>query len=95
MVDIKNIEKRLSVLADGEKCIITKVEDIEEGAHLVKFVCNGELDCSCVVYDDGTLFHLRDWQSGYPNDEVEIASYDWVTEDNWAAIIFNGLPRKI
>lgn len=95
MIDFRDIEKRLTALANGEKCIITKVEDIEEGAHLVKFVYNGELDCSCVVYDDGILFHLRDWQSGYPNTGSEIASYNWVTENNLDAIIFNGLPRKI
>ena len=95
MINIKDIEKRLSKLANGEKCKITKVIDLKDHAHLVEFRCNDELDCSCVVYDDGTLMHLQDWQSGYPENEKEIQDYQWLTENGKDAILFDGLPRTL
>ena len=95
MIDKKDIEKRLAVLADGDKCTVAKVTDLKDSAHLVAFRCNDDLDCSCIVYDDGTLFHLRDWQSGYPQAESEVEKYDWLTEDGRSTIILNGLPRVL
>ena len=100
-MNTKDIEKRLTALANGEECSISKIEilinrDYDSiGADLVLFDCNGDLDCSCVVYDDGTLMHLRDWQSGYPKDCNEIKDYDWITEDGRDTIMMDGLPRVI
>lgn len=93
MIDKKDIEKRLAILADGEKCIVTKVIDLKDHAHLVAFRCKDELDCSCIVYDDGTLMHLQDWQSGYPESGDDIEDYNWITEDGRDAVLMNGLPR--
>lgn len=89
----ENIEKRLTVLANGEKCIVTKVIDLKDGARLVGFRCKDELDCACIVYEDGTLMHLQDWQSGYPKSYNEIAEFDWLTEDGRECVMFNGMPR--
>ena len=100
-MNIKDIEKRLTALANGEKCKIIKVCILinkkydSMGAYLVIFVCGGDLNCSCVVYEDGTLMHLRDWQSGYPKNGKEIKNYDWITEDGRMTIMFHGLPRVI
>lgn len=93
MIDKKAIEKRLAILSDGDECTVTKVTDLKDHAHLVAFRCNDDLDCSCIVYDDGTLFHLWDWQSGYPETEDEIEKYNWLTENGRDAVMMNGLPR--
>jgi hypothetical protein len=100
MIDFRDIEKRLTELANGEKCHIVEVKTLKDGdkildVSLVLFQCNGYLDCSCVVYDDGTLMHLRDWQSGYPKWGTQIKDYAWLTEDGRETIIMNGLPRII
>ena len=88
-----NIEKRLSALADGEKCEVTSIISLDqEKADLILFTC-GDLDCSCIVYNDGALMHLQDWQSGYPKSYNEIAEFDWLTEDGRECVMFNGMPR--
>jgi hypothetical protein len=93
MIKKENIEKRLSDLADGEKCEITKIVPLKGNANLVLFICNDELDCSCVVYNGGELFHLSDWQGGYPENADEVEDYQWLTEDGRDAVVMNGLPR--
>ena len=101
MIDFRDIEKRLTALANGEKCSISEVKRLTDGegetldVSLVLFDCNGDLDCSCVVYDDGTLMHLQDWQSGYPKWGTQIKNYEWITEDGRDTVIMNGLPRVI
>jgi hypothetical protein len=100
MIDFRDIEKRLTVLANGEKCSISEVKTLKDGdkkldVSLVLFDCGGDLDCSCVVYDDGTLMHLQDWQSGYPKQGNQIKDYAWLTEDGRDTIIIGGLPRVI
>lgn len=94
MIEKENIEKRLSDLADGEKCEITKIVPLKDNANLVLFTCS-YMDCACIVYNDGSLFHLRDWQSGYPKSYEEIEEYDWLTEDGRDAVMMNGLPRTL
>lgn len=99
-MNTRDIEKRLTALANGEECSISKVEILVQGGktldvNLVFFDCNGDLECSCVVYDDGTLMHLRDWQSGYPKRGYQIKNYDWITEDGRDTIMIDGLPRVI
>ena len=99
-MNTRDIEKRLTALANGEKCHIVEVKTLKDGdkildVSLVLFECNGYLECSCVVYDDGTLMHLRDWQAGYPKDCNEIKDYDWITEDGRDTVMMDGLPRVI
>ena len=99
MIDKKDIEKRLSALADGEKCNIQKVKILIDKeynalAYLVFFNC-ADMPCSCVVYDDGSLFHLRDWQASYPNTAREVEEFEYLTEDGLDTIMMNGLPRSL
>lgn len=50
-----------------------------------------------VIYNDGSTFMPRDWQSGeLPQTADGIKNTEWVTYPNGRdAIIFNGLPRLL
>lgn len=91
-----NTEARIKALADTD-CTIKVNGTIElQDATMYLVECTddyGTLDTSVIIYNDGTLFHLRDWQSGNPTTPEEIEDYDWVTEGGSNAIIFDGMPR--
>lgn len=89
------IEERLKVLANGESCFIQGEFEVNENATMYHFICGGTVESACIVYSDGTLFHLRDWHGGRPSVVVEIEDFDWVREDGKEAIIFLGLPRVL
>lgn len=90
----REIEKRLSALADGEPCRIEREFEINEDAKMFHFIC-GIIESACIVYNDGTLFHLYDWQSGRPETVDEIDVYSWKREDGVEAISLMGLPRVL
>lgn len=70
-----------------------KDEDCGE-AKLIWFYCEREISCA-VVYDDGTVFTLDDWQGAHPDAAADIPKFEWCDAKTDApAIILNGLPRK-
>lgn len=92
---IMGIEERLKVLADGEPCFIQREFEVNEDATMYHFICGGTEESACIVYNDGTLFHQYDWQSGRPKTVEEIEDYNWIREDGVEAINFMGLPRVL
>lgn len=50
---------------------------------------------SCIIYEDGTFFCLRDWQGAHPETAEEIEDFDWIREDGKSAAVLHGLPRVI
>lgn len=50
---------------------------------------------SCIIYEDGTLFCLRDWQGAHPETAEEIEEFDWIREDGATAYILQNLPRVL
>lgn len=85
-------ERRLSALANNTAIEVTAQIELE-GATLVLFTFNDIEESSAIVYEDGTLMHLRDWQSGRPETLEEIANFDWVSESGEEAVVLNELPR--
>ena len=80
--------------------VIEKIIEGEE-ADLVLFR-NDEygVKSSCVVYHDGTMVLMGDWQSpSRPESLEDIAAYDgvndWVGEYGQPAFILSGLPRVL
>ena len=92
---IMEIEERLTALADGEPCFIQREFKVNEDATMYHFICGGTEKSACIVYNDGTLFHQRDWQGGRPESVEEIEVYNWLREDGVEAINFLGLPRVL
>lgn len=90
---MEELTSRIEDLAEGP-CKVTIERTIEdsEGA-LVLFSADG-CEAAAYVYNDGDLFHLRDWQSGRPESLDEIQDYDWLTEDGRPATMLNGHPRR-
>lgn len=83
-----------------EECPIEIIsrEDIDgEEAELIRFAF-GEAKESCVaiMYDDGTIFTPRDWQSPVWDDsDWSIDDSDWMDCYFRECINFNGMPRMI
>ena len=51
---------------------------------------------AAVVYEDGTCFTCRDWQSHYPHSVGEADEYEWRDFANGKdGIVLNGLPRAL
>jgi hypothetical protein len=92
---IMKIEKILEELAEGFPCVIQKEIELNEEAKMYHFVCDNIIEAACIVYNDGTLFHQWDWQSGRPNTFEEIEEYMWCSVDGRQAIVLNGLPRLL
>ena len=66
-----------------------------EEATLYLFNCDASIYTSAIIYNDGTLMHLFDWQGGRPENLNEIEEYSWLSEDGKRAIIVNRLPRLL
>lgn len=91
---MNELKKRIVAL-EGEPIEIEIVDQIElDGAIMYIVKLDGWMLTSIIVYLDGTLFHLRDWQSGNPMTKEEIEDYEWLTEDMHEAIVLNGQPRS-
>ena len=81
------------------KASVLNVEENQEGPALVIFDFDGGVagTTAAIIFEDGTIFTLCDWQSGdYPQSFDEIADFDWrvgVSEDK--AIVLCGLPRML
>lgn len=91
---MNELKKRIVAL-EGEPIEIENVDQIElDGAIMYIVKLDGWMLTSIIVYLDGTLFHLRDWQSGNPMTKEEIEDYEWLTEDGHTAIVLNGQPRS-
>lgn len=84
---------------------IERAIEIEDGVRLVIFACGFDdepgieqtrLCTAAVVYDDGDVFVLSDWQGGYPDKADEIADYEWICASTGRrAVILDGLPRVL
>lgn len=90
---MEELIQRIEDLA-GVECKVTIEQIIEdEEGKLVLF--HAEACYAAVyVYNDGELFHLRDWQSARPESLDEMEDFDWLTEDGRPAVMLNGRPRK-
>lgn len=91
----EEIIDRLKALAnDGCEIEVEKEIPLTD-ATLYLCKCDGFMPIAAIIYNDGELFHLRDWQSGIPESPEDIESYDWLSEDGRDTIILNGLPRLL
>lgn len=83
---------------DGE-IVVTKVIDDEknQGALLLFDDSDDEVlvESAAYIYDDGTLFHLYDWQGGRPGTLEEIVDFDWLSASGHHATVLNGAPRLL
>lgn len=74
-----------------------EIENVIEGnvADLILFRDDsGLVSSSCIVYHDGTMLFLDDWQGWRPENLEEVATADgWVDENLRPAYIVAGLPR--
>lgn len=88
-----DLEKRIAALAD-ETVTISIINEVKlNDATMYIASVDGVMRISVIVYNDGTLFHQRDWQSGNPTTAEEVEDYDWLTEDGRDAIVLSGQPR--
>lgn len=90
---MEGLIQRLEDLAE-ETCKISIEKTIEDNEGMLVLFSTGDCEAAAYIYDDGTLFHLRDWQSARPESIEEIADYDWLTEDGRPATMLNGHPRR-
>ena len=95
------IEARISALNDGADVKIIGETMLADGAKLLKCHLTGgewnvdEVFNAVIVYEDGTLFHLLDWQGEQPETAEDVPNFDWVTEDGHPAVVLSGLPRRL
>lgn len=75
--------------------LVSKTEDKKNNGSLIIFAVNGEFETSAYIYDDGTLFHLRDWQGAHPETIDEIKNYKWTSYDGRPAVILEDAPRLL
>lgn len=50
---------------------------------------------AAIMYDDGTIFHLTDWQGFCPQTAEEIEDAQWISQDGKIAIMMDGQPRLL
>lgn len=93
-IEMESIAARMSAIDGEAKCEVIKAVDLEEA---VMYIVKADEYCTtcAIVYDDGTLYHLLDWQGGYPETAEEIEDYDWRTEDGRRAVMLGGMPRTL
>lgn len=76
-----------------------EIENVIEGnvADLILFRDDsGLVSSSCVMYHDGTMLFLDDWQSWRPENFDEVATTDgWVDENLQPCFTVAGLPRVL
>lgn len=97
----KEIITKVAKTFDSDKTIkVTVINDTDLGeAHFVvaniEYVGDSELRVPFVIYNDGSTFMPRDWQSGeLPQTADDIEGAEWVTyPSGHDAVFFNGLPR--
>lgn len=90
------LEERISALGNG--CSVETegtVPDTDNNGSLVLFCAEGSIHAAAYLYNDGELFHLRDWQSGRPENLEEIGDFDWVAEDGSEAIMYENRPKRL
>lgn len=90
----EGMEARLSALGNGCTIEIEGSVPDNEG-NLVLFCADGSIHSAAYLYNDGTLFHLRDWQSGRPENIYEMECFGWLAEDGKEAIILDNRPRRL
>lgn len=90
MDEIKN---RLAKIGNCDIEIISN--DESKDVQFIIFKFDGCMKSTAIVYNTGELFHLKDWQSGYPANKDEIVNFDWVNEEGRDAIVLDGLPRML
>lgn len=72
---------------------ILKEIQLQENAVMYILSWNQTGRTAVIIYDDGTLFHLNDWQGPCPETAEEIESFEWRSEYGKRAVVFNGLPK--
>ena len=80
----------------GEKINVEILKEFElDGAAMYIFGFNGGGTAAAIVHEDGTLFHLHDWQGNCPQTPEEIEDFEWVSESGQSAVVLSGLPRLL
>lgn len=90
----EGLEARLSALGNGCTIEVEGSAPDNEG-NLVLFCADGSIHAAAYLYNDGTLFHLRDWQGGRPESTCEIEDFTWLSEGGLEAVSLNGRPRLL
>lgn len=76
---------------------ITKNIKLDENITLYVFDFNGDTDgtSSAIVYEDGTLLVMTDWQGWHPETLEEISDVKWTELTETPVILFNRTPRAL
>lgn len=91
---VETVEARMSAIGGGCKCKVINAVELDDAVMYTIKVDDCLTTCA-IVYEDGTLFHLWDWQGAHPETAEEIADYDWRTEDGRRAVMLDGMPRVL
>lgn len=99
--DVRLLRYAIKVLREynyrmcGFDDVVTYIKhEKNDEAILMWFECDHEISCA-VVYPDGSVFAVDDWQGAHPDGFDDIPKYDWedAKEESYV-VILNGLPRK-
>ena len=72
---MEEIRNRLAQIGNC-KIKIVSTSEIEINAKLITFEYDEYMKSAAIVYNTGELFHLKDWQGGYPANAGEIEDFD-------------------
>lgn len=99
----EEIVKKLSLFLRNvtlEECpinIVSRNDVAKEEAELVRFVFGKDSEsCVAVVYNDGTVYTPRDWQSREWDEEGwKISDERWMDYNFDHCVLLNGMPRML
>ncbi len=87
------IEARISALCGGSEVKVREINAADDECALLQVETDGMKYNSVLLYRDGTIMHLHDWQGPNPENIGEVENFDWVTEEGRPAVMVDGLPR--
>ena len=88
------IEARISALCDGAEVKVKEIDAAGDECALLQVETDGMKYNSVLLYRDGTIMHLHDWQGPNPENIGAVEDFEWVTEEGAPAIMVDGLPRS-
>lgn len=88
------IETRISALCDSAEVKVKEIDAAGDECALLQVEVNGMKYNSVLLYRDGTIMHLHDWQGPNPENISEVEDFEWVDEGGRPAVMFDGLPRS-
>lgn len=87
------IVARISALCDGAEVKAKEIDTAGDECALLQVEVNGMKYNSVLLYRDGTIMHLHDWQGPNPENIGEVEDFEWVDEEGRPAVMVDGLPR--